>query len=234
MSAYVLIHAKTISEAWEEAVLKTWKNGRTIPHYGKEIVCLVIIDEPFKEPRVHRGDLLVALKGTLEKYYAEVLEGTLDWAIEKGLEPYTYHQRLFKYLHPQTQNIFINQIEIMTSYFIQELQLQDFTNRHQAITWMPHQDPHINSPPCLQRVWAKPIQNKLELHTTWRSRDCFKAMHMNMLAMTMLQKKIAEKIQLQVGRYIDFSDSLHIYKNDWKEVEHFMKVVERRRISTGS
>jgi len=30
------------------------------------------------------GDINVAVKGTLQKYYEEVLHGTLDWAVEKG------------------------------------------------------------------------------------------------------------------------------------------------------
>nr|MDO8134501.1 hypothetical protein [Candidatus Njordarchaeum guaymaensis] len=45
----------------------------------------------------------------------------------------------------------------------------------------------VDSPPCLQRVWCTVREDKLIMHTTWRSRDIYRAMHMNMLALTELQ-----------------------------------------------
>ena len=51
---------------------------------------------------------------------------------------------------------------------------------------------------------------------------------MNMLAMTELQRKIAEKLDLEVGVYLDFSNSAHIYEKTYADVERFTKVVERR------
>jgi thymidylate synthase len=54
-------------------------------------------------------------------------------------------------------------------------------------------------------------------------------MDMNMLAMTELQKHVAEKVGLHVGRYVDYSDSLHIYDRDWEMVERFLTVLDKRR-----
>lgn len=53
-------------------------------------------------------------------------------------------------------------------------------------------------------------------------------MHMNMLAMTELQKKISEWLGLEVGVYLDFSNSAHIYEKTYADVERFVKIVERR------
>ena len=55
------------------------------------------------------------------------------------------------------------------------------------------------------------------MNTHWRSRDLYKAWFMNVYALTELQRIIADKISkkidrpVSVGRYVDISDSLHIY-----------------------
>ena len=65
----------------------------------------------------------------------------------------------------------------------------------------------------------------LNMNTHWRSRDLYKAWFMNVYALTDLQKVIAEAVAgrigepVQVGRYVDISDSLHIYGTYFGEVE---------------
>jgi len=51
---------------------------------------------------------------------------------------------------------------------------------------------------------------------------------MNMLAVTELQKKISEWLGLEVGVYLDFSNSAHIYEKTYTDVERFVRIVERR------
>jgi thymidylate synthase len=51
---------------------------------------------------------------------------------------------------------------------------------------------------------------------------------MNMLALTELQKMIANRLDVEVGPYLDFSSSAHIYEKTYKDVEHFIHVVEKR------
>ncbi|MEM2887892.1 MAG: thymidylate synthase [Candidatus Bathyarchaeia archaeon] len=220
----VTIKARTVSEAWEKAVLECWNKGANVPtEYGemsKELLgLLVVVEEPFAEPRIHRGDLLVAIRESLWKYYDEVLRGTLDNAVKEGKIHYTYHERLFCY-PPKA----INQIE----YIISKLQQASFSRRAQAITWDPEKDVNVDSPPCLQRVWCTIRDMKLVFHTTWRSRDIFRAMHMNMLALTELQKMVAEHLKVKVGPYLDFTNSAHIYEKTYSDVVHFKRVIERR------
>ncbi len=220
----VIIKANTVSEAWEKAVLECWNKGADVPtEYGemsKELLgLLVVVKEPFAEPRIHRGDLLVAIRGSLQKYYDEIIHGTLDNAVKERKIHYTYHERLFCY-PPKA----ISQI----GYIISKLQQTNFSRRAQAITWDPEKDIGVDSPPCLQRVWCTIRDEKLVLHTTWRSRDVFRAMHMNMLAMTELQRIIAEQLRVEVGSYVDFTNSAHIYEKTYGDVEHFKHVVEKR------
>lgn len=219
-----LIKVRTVSEAWEKAVLKCWEEGLETPtEYGeksREILgLLVVVEEPFGNPRIHKGDLHVAMKGSLQKYIDEVLEGTLDWAVREGKIHYTYHERLFSY--PPNG---INQI----GYIVDKLSKSIFSRRAQAITWVPEKDMWADSPPCLQRVWCTVRDGNLIMHTTWRSRDIFRAMHMNMLAMTELQRRIAEKLNVNVGAYVDFSNSAHLYEKSYGDVERFISVLKRR------
>ena len=51
---------------------------------------------------------------------------------------------------------------------------------------------------------------------------------MNMLAMTELQKKMAEQLDLEVGIYLDFTNSTHIYEKTYVNVERFVGVAEKR------
>ncbi len=220
----VVVKAKTVSEAWQKAVFECWSRGAQVPtEYGemsKELLGLiVVVEEPFAEPRVHRGDLLTAVKDSLRKYYDEVLRGTLDNAVKEGKIHYTYHERLFSY-PPKA----ISQID----YIIKKLQETHFSRRAQAVTWDPEKDVWVDSPPCLQRVWCTIRDSKLVLHTSWRSRDIFRAMHMNMLALTELQKMVSEQLNVEVGPYLDFSNSAHIYEKTYGDVERFIRVVERR------
>jgi thymidylate synthase len=62
------------------------------------------------------------------------------------------------------------------------------------------------------------------MNTHWRSRDLYKAWFMNVYALTDLQRSIAQAVsekigqEVFVGRYVDISDSLHIYGSYFGEV----------------
>jgi thymidylate synthase len=47
-----------------------------------------------------------------------------------------------------------------------------------------------------------------------------------MYALIQLQKMIAENIGVKVGRYVDDSDSYHVYDRNFKNLEHFVSAVE--------
>jgi len=156
---------------------------------------------------------------SLADYVDEVLHGTKDSWIGRGWD-YTYHQRLFEYEQAGQKTDQISQI-------ISKLEPTSFSNRAQATTWMPWRDYAVAGPPCLQRIWCKIIDDEwLEMHTSWRSRDAYNAAFMNMYAMTLLQKMVADKIGVKVGRYVDDSDSYHVYDRNFKNLERFASAVE--------
>jgi len=238
----LLIEKDTLPAAWEEAVIRTWKEGIPVKtEYDKpkdppsrDATAIIVINSPFKEPRIHR-----AFPGGLEDlevYRQEVVDGIHDnWiAPEEGKWTYTYHQRLFSY---SIESKIVDQID----YIVNKLSERGYSRRAQAITWNPKIDPFTDDPPCLQRVWFRISDNDgrllLSMNTHWRSRDAFKAAFMNIFALTDLQRIIAERIsektgkKIEVGRYTDITDSFHIYGSYYEDFKGFLDTIEKREFN---
>jgi len=234
------VEGRTLPEAWEKAVITAWKKGLSIKtEYDKDsdapsrdCTMVMVVAEPMAEPRIHRsfpGGL-----EDLEIYRQEVVLGIHDHWInpDEGKWTYTYHQRLFNYAFDQKA---VDQI----NYIIEKLSEKTYSRRAQAITWNPLNDPQSYDPPCLQRIWCRVTEAedsscRLNMNTHWRSRDAYKASFMNIFALTDLQRVIAEKIskkisrKISVGRYVDITDSFHIYGSDAPEFKKFLKVIRER------
>ncbi len=112
----------------------------------------------------------------------------------------------------------VNQIE----YIIQKLKERPFSRRAQAITWRPLVDPFHIDPPCLQRIFMRIKNNQLVMQTTWRSRDLFRAWEANVNGMIRIQKKVAQQLDVNIGHYLDFSNSLHIYGTSIPEAKDML------------
>ncbi len=237
----ILISACCLPEAWEKAVLAVWDKGLEVKTQydksedppSKDATVIVTITDPFAEPRIHKN--FPGGPEELESYRLEVVSGIHDHWIDPaaGKWTYTYHERLFAYSPVEdirgadAAKPFrkIDQIQ----YIIDCLSHAGHSRRAQAITWMPTADPNTDDPPCLQRIWCRLVSGdtgelSLNMNTHWRSRDLYKAWFMNVYALTDLQRIIAEGISkninkaVNVGRYVDISDSLHIYGSYFDEV----------------
>jgi len=241
-SAVQMIHARTLPEAWERAVLACWEHGERLrTEYDKPLdppsrdtVMTLCVAEPFAEPRIHR-----AFPGGLEEleiYRQEVIHGVHDhWiAPAEGKWEYTYHQRLYEYEVPT-----IGRIDQVAAC-IEKLAEAPHTRRAQAVTWQAWNDVGIADPACLQRIWFRISEDpgggagRLHMNIHMRSNDAYKAAFMNMFAFTDLQRIVAERIceklgrQIRVGRYVHVADSFHIYGSYFAEFEGFLKTVESR------
>ena len=228
------ITAANLPEAWEKTVIAVWDNGVDVKtqydkpgdNPSKDATVMITVNDPFAEPRIHKN--FPGGPEELESYRQEVLSGIHDHWIDPaaGKWTYTYHERLYAYnpvediRDPNTPKPFkaFDQMQ----FIVDALADCTHTRRAQGITWMPTADPKTDDPPCLQRIWCRLIANDndefvLNMNTHWRSRDLYKAWFMNAYALTDLQKKIAKQISekigktVRVGRYVDISDSLHIY-----------------------
>jgi len=236
----ISISADCLPEAWEKTVLAVWDNGLDIrTEYdkpedppSKDATVMVSVADPFSEPRIHKN--FPGGPEELESYRQEVVNGIHDHWIDPaaGKWTYTYHERLFAYSPVEdirsadSLKPFMSVDQI--GYIIDSLSQTGHSRRAQAITWMPTADPFTDDPPCLQRIWCRLVPNdggdlSLNMNAHWRSRDLYKAWFMNVYALTDLQKVIAEAVArnigkaVQVGRYVDISDSLHIYGSYFKD-----------------
>jgi thymidylate synthase len=157
----------------------------------------------------------------LEKYVQEVVHGVHDHWMNDTSNPnrwtYTYHQRLFDYDG-------LNQIEKC----VQLLKECPYTRRAQAVTWQSWIDMDHDDPPCLQSIWLRIQDNKLNMNVRFRSNDLFKAAFPNMVALTELQALIARQLNVEVGGYIHLSDSMHIYGKDHNELQGFFALLKKR------
>jgi thymidylate synthase len=242
MIPVISITADCLPEAWEKAVLAVWEDGLEVKTQydkpddppSKDATVIITVTDPFGEPRIHKN--FPGGPEELEAYRQEVVNGIHDHWIDPaaGKWTYTYHERLFSYRTSSSIEK-VDQIQ----YIIDCLSQAGHSRRAQAITWMPTADPDTEHPPCLQRIWCRLTANEagelsLNMNTHWRSRDLYKAWFMNVYAITDLQRVIAERISqkrgepVKVGRYVDISDSLHIYGSYFDEV---VREVEKMRKS---
>lgn len=243
------ISGRTLAEAWQKAVVALFEQGADIPTAydrpgdppSKEATTQIVVEEPFAEPRLHRRAIPAGLE-ELEIYRLEVVAGVHDHWIDREGEQwnYTYHERLCSYEAPDGRRI--DQVQEMTDLICTSE--FPFGRRFQIITWMPWIDPFIIDPPCLQRLHFRllPAQRstvnaegagwRLNMSADWRSRDAYKAWFMNAFALTDLQRLVAQEIssrkgvRVEVGRYVDRCDSLHIYGKDLEGVGGFAGFLE--------
>lgn len=237
---------KTVPEAWQNAMLELWHKGIDVPTSfdnpgdppSKDATVTIEVTEPLLEPRIHKY-FPASIEG-LEHYRLEVTHGVHDHWIERfGTKwNYTYHERLRAWDKGDGQKV--DQLERLMEKIAKKAKAgSDLTNRRfQVTTWIPGVDDEILDPPCLQRLHFRLIPNEkegygLNLNTDWRSRDGYLAWVMNVFALTELQRLVADEltdrcdIPIEVGRYFDKSDSLHVYGKNFKGVGGFESFVER-------
>ena len=235
------VQGDTIPRAYERAIKEVWEKGASIStEYdraedppSRDATVMITVEDPFKQPRFHRS--FADSLGGLSEYVMEVVHGAHDYWIKpreeilKGTESkdtrwtYTYHRRLAEY---EMEDRVIDQID----YMIKKLSKTGYSRRAQGITWNTVLDPPTDHPPCLQRVWGRLLEGEsgdlvFNMNTHWRSRDLYKAWFENVIALTTLMRKMAERISketsrpVRLGRYVDISDSLHIYGSYFREIE---------------
>jgi thymidylate synthase len=201
--------------------------------------CVIAIERPLSGHRYHRWILNRCLPDDLAGYIEEVCEGTKDHLIDLS-DPnawhYTYHQRLCQYPASAGETAAKEEkCEDATfggdqlAMAVEKLRTRPTSRRAQAITWLPSFDPQEKHPPCLQRIWLAVRDGTLIMHTHWRSRDAYLAAFMNIIAVTELQRRLAEQIGVEPGPYCDLTDSYHIYLRDAGEVDALRAAAEQAR-----
>ena len=252
------VSGANLPDAWEKAILLVWERGTDVRteydrrdaagHFvdppSRDATMMIEVTDPFAEPRIHKN--FPGGPEELEVYRQEVVEGIHDHWVDPG-DPdkwtYTYHQRLFAYR--ATENLSDPRARSLTTvdqieHVVNKAAETCYSRRIQAITWIPNADTQTEDPPCLQRIWFRLLADEsgtlvLNMNTHWRSRDAYKAWFMNVFALTDLQRVIACRIAermgraVRVGRYVDVSDSFHIYGSYFAEFEPELRKMRQDR-----
>ena len=227
------------------------KKGEFIDPPSKDCTMVMVVENPLSEPMIHRsfpGGLDV-----LEEYRQEVVDGIKDNWIRDPTNPedqrweYTYHRRGFKYEVPGLEQA-IDQYDAM----VKNIAKSPITRRAQIVTWQPWQDLSISDPACLQSLWGRILREhpqtefefysdektgkpKLNLNMRFRSRDAYLAAFMNDWAFINLASRMARDIseirgeEVTLGRFVDQSDSYHIYGSSFSDfLEMFARQLYKR------
>jgi len=139
---------------------------------------------------------------SLKSYCDEMLNGTLDWAVREGKEPYTYHDRL--------SNQWREALDILRD---------DPNSRRAVMTVRLPEDVTMDDQPCLTTVQLLIRNNALDMIVFFRSNDLWEATFMNAYALRKLQEKWAEELHIRAGEYLHTVGSLHVYSKDWDKLE---------------
>lgn len=220
MTDHILVTGDSLVSAYHTSLVALRREGRVVDCPAWNTRCIesavtMHIQNPLQEPMI--SGLSICDPYSLEKYRLEMLDGILDWAIEDGLEPYTYHRR------------YVVQYEAA----IAELQ-EDPNSRRAAITVRYPNDWMYDDPPCLQHIQFMIRGGALNCYVVFRSNDAAKAAFMNMFAIAMLQKKAAEELEIPVGTMLYTANSYHCYERDWKTLDAYVEAIEAGTAATYS
>lgn len=176
----------------------------------KEISLTFKVVEPLTEPMISR--LFPAGFYELEQYREEMLDGILDFEVEKGNWAYTYHQRISEQL-PKVINL---------------LREDGFSRRAVIDVRDWKHDIDSENPACLQHIQFFIRNNKLDMYVLFRSNDAVKATFMNAFALIMLQKRVADELGVEVGTYTHTANSFHCYEKDLKTLVRYVDTINAK------
>ena len=181
----------------------------------KEISMTMEVTNPFQDPMISK--LFIGGPQDLQQYVMEMVDGILDFEVIKGNWRYTYHNRMVNYSMIDT--LPANQLE----FIIDELTRNPDSRRAVIDIRDNHQDMYSDDPACLQHIQFFIRNNKLNMKVLFRSNDACKAAFMNMFALIMLQKNIADILNIEVGTYTHRANSFHCYQKDYPLLEGYVK-----------
>lgn len=212
MDEYV-IERDSLPEAYHKAL-------EALHHFGdicdcedwgckqKEVSMTMIIRNPMQEPMISK--LWIGGPRELEQYRMEMIDGILDFEIEKGNWNYTYHDR----------------IKDQIPFVIEELK-RNPSSRRAVINVRTPEDIGSPDPACMQHIQFFIRNGKLYTKTLFRSNDAVKATFMNVFALIFLAGKIAKNLGVELGTFTHRANSFHCYEKDFKLLEGYVNVLHK-------
>lgn len=212
--AELFVEEKTLPEGYHKALLALKAKGDIVDCADWNTTCLdtsmtIHLTEPLTEPLISK--CFIGGPRELQQYIMEMLDGILDFEVEKGNWVYTYHDRMVNCEGK-------NQID----FVIDELKRSP-SSRRAVILIRNSSDIGSEDPACLQHIQYFIHNGRLDCKVLFRSNDACKASFMNMFALIMLQKRVADAVGVPMGTYTHRANSYHCYERDFGSLDGYIK-----------
>lgn len=208
------VKGTTLPEAYHNALVALHDENDELecPDYKmrqREASMTMVVSRPLQEPMISK--MFIGDPRSLEQYRQELLDGILDFEVQKGKWDYTYHQRMEKQI----------------PWVIEELKRTAETRRAVVLIRTEY-DMTTDAPACLQHIQYLIRGGELHCKVLFRSNDSAKATFMNAFALILLQKRIADAVGVPIGTYTHRANSFHVYERDFEMFDGYV-----RRIKAG-
>ncbi len=209
-----LIIGRTLPEAYHRALEALYDFGEIsdCPDYNtrqKELSMTICVEEPVSEPMISK--LFIGGFSELEQYRQEMLDGILDFEVERGNWEYTYHSRIAEQL----------------PFISRELERNPDSRRAviDVRNWRHDTREGNDSPACLQHIHFFIRGGKLHCKVLFRSNDAAKATFMNAFALILLQQRLAQELNVGMGTYTHRANSFHAYEKDFPLLQKYVEAI---------
>lgn len=211
----LLVSGTSLPEAYHKSLSALKNEGEHTPcadYNTNQLECsmTMVVKEPLSEPMISR--LFIGGFRELEQYRQEMLDGILDFEIDRGNWEYTYHSRMAEQI----------------PFIIRDLK-RNPSSRRAVIDirdWRHDSAEGNENPACLQHIQYFIRDGKLHCKVLFRSNDACKATFMNAFALIMLQKRIADELGVEMGTYSHRANSFHCYEKDFPMLDGYVKRIE--------
>jgi thymidylate synthase (methanogen type) len=199
------ISASTIAKAWEKSIVLL------LSHY-KDSECLVPTE---------RGAGAIEIDNVVLKIANPMAEKRISNLCPHQEYAETYSKQLFDQSYHFQVYSRITQLRVGTRKKINQHEsivskLRDawYSRRGIITIWTPSEDLNSEHPPCVCLLQYYIRGNKLCLTSFYRSNDAWLCAPGDMIAITNMQKEVAEMLEISPGPYTHFAVSYHIYDYD--------------------
>lgn len=212
-----IARGRTLPEAYHASLILLAENAKITPcpDYNttqKELSMTLVVAEPLSEPMISR--LYAGGYRELEQYRREILDGILDFEIERGNWEYTYHSRMAEQF----------------PFILRELRRNPDSRRAviDVREWRHDSAEGNENPACLQHIQYFIRDGALHCKLLFRSNDACKATFMNAFALIMLQKRFADELGVKMGSYTHRANSYHCYERDFELLDGYVRRIRER------
>lgn len=211
----LLVSGATLPEAYHKSLCALKNEGEHTPcadYNTTQLECsmTMVVKNPLGEPMISR--LFIGGFKELEQYRQEMLDGILDFEIDRGNWEYTYHSRMAEQI----------------PFIIRDLK-RNPSSRRAVIDirdWRHDSAEGNENPACLQHIQYFIRDERLHCKVLFRSNDACKATFMNAFALIMLQKRIADELGVEMGTYSHRANSFHCYERDFPMLDGYVKRID--------